>query len=67
MDGLCETCNVPQTGLHIIWECTDTMDLKNQILNNLQRNIPHNMDSILNNPTIMDLVAEYTINNNIKI
>ena len=65
--GLCQTCLVPQTGFHLIWECLNTVELENQLSKKLNKSKPFNFNLILNIPDIMDIMAEYTIKHNINI
>ena len=66
-DGLCETCKVPQTGQHIITECINTKDLQNEIANNSPGGKLPTYEVILNNPVIMDYLADYLIQNEMNI
>ena len=66
-DGLCSTCKILENGYHLIMECTNTKELKKRIQDKLPNEDHFKYEFILNSPSIMDIVANYVIEQKINI
>jgi len=66
-DGLCSTCKILENGYHLIMECVNTNELKKHIRDKLPSEDHFKYEFILNSPSIMDIVANFVIEQKINI
>src|SRR2546425_7685247 len=65
-DGLCGTCGVKQDGFHLVMECKDTEDMRNNLKGRWNPQIDWNFSNIVSDKIIVSMIADYILKKNIE-
>src|SRR6266516_5761591 len=65
-DGMCTTCGVAEDGVHFIMFCSDTKDLRDQLLKTTKK-INWNFPYVMTNIETVKIIAKYILINKSRI